>query len=488
MLVLAILFELLEFTLAALVLVLLARALMAGRASRRAPAISDRELEKAAGLEEKLALLIRRATVSSYDPAREDDSAFSGLESDLELLFPRVHASMTKRKLGERALLYEWKGRDPSLAPALLCSHYDVVPAEDAAEWKRPPFSGEIAEGFVWGRGAQDIKVTLASALDTAERLLGEGFAPRRSLFFAFGGDEEVGGLRGAGTIAAWLAEKGIRVSFVLDEGGPVAEGMLSFADRPLALVGVSEKGYMDVELEARGEGGHASMPPRRSATGRLARALAAIEDRPSRARLCPSVRSFLERLAPYSSFGHRILFSNLWLFGPLVAASLSAQPSTDALVRTSLAPTMLEGSPSENVLAARARAVLNARILPGDSSAALLERLRRIARPFGVSAEPAHPEAVVEPLPESPTEHEGYRAVRSALAASFPEAACLPILFGASTDTKHYARLAEAMYRITPLLQTNADIAGVHGRDERVSVENLRRCAAFYRALLADL
>ncbi|HET7838109.1 MAG TPA: M20/M25/M40 family metallo-hydrolase, partial [Rectinemataceae bacterium] len=440
------------------------------------------------GVEESLAALIRRPTVSWHDYGRADRAAFDGLAADLVGLFPLVHKRLDRKEIGDWGLLYECRGSDPSLAPAILCAHYDVVPADEPEEWAHAPFSGDIAELFVWGRGSQDVKCSLVCIMDAAERLLAQGFAPRRSVYFAFGADEEVGGPRGAAAIAGWLSAQGLRASFLLDEGGPVADGLFPLADRPLALIGIAEKGYIDVALIASGRGGHASMPPRRTATGDLARAIAAVEASPPPARLGYTLRQFLERLSPYVPFAQRLVFRNLWLLRGLVKAVFGASPATNALIRSTAAPTMLEASPKENVLADRARGTLNVRIIPGESSAQVLERLEGLVRRTGVEVRPAHEGLTVESLPESPVDHEGYRRIEAALAAAFPEAAPVPFLFSASTDTKHYRDVAEAIYRLTPLRQTTADLAGVHGRDERVSVANLRRCAIFYRALLASL
>jgi carboxypeptidase PM20D1 len=363
-----------------------------------------------------------------------------------------------------------------------------VVPADDAELWSHAPFSGDIADGAVWGRGTQDIKLMLISSLDAAERLLAEGKAPERTIYFAFGGDEEVGGNRGAGRIGAWLEERGVKASFLLDEGGPVADGLLSFADRPLALIGIAEKGYVDVSLEAEGKGGHASMPPARTATGDLARAIVAVEARPDRARLGYTVRNFLDRLSPYVGFGYRVLFRNLWIASPIVKAAFAAGPTTNAMLRTTAAPTMLKGSPKENVLADKAWANLNMRILPGQTIAENLERISRLVAKTGVKVSVRRPEQNVEPLPESPVDHEGFRAIESALAASFPDAAALPFLLSGGTDTKHYKDVAEALYRFSPVKQTSEDLAGIHGRNEHVGVSNLRRCALFYKRLIASL
>lgn len=466
----------------------LLRALFTPKAGPRRPPLPDSALEETAGVEEELAAAIRHATVSSFDPSDEDEGAFSAFKEGLKALFPRVHAELERHEIGDRGLLFVWRGSDESLAPAILCAHFDVVPAEDAALWRHGPFSGDLAEGAVWGRGSQDIKLMLVSSLDAAERLLAEGKRPRRTLYFAFGGDEEVGGNRGAGRIAAWLAERGVRASFLLDEGGTVADGILPFADRPLALVGIAEKGYLDVLLEAEGSGGHSSMPPARTATGDIARAVAAVEARPARSRLGYTVRNFLEALSPYVGFGYRLLFRNLWLSAPLVKAAFAAAPTTNALLRSTAAPTLLKGSPKENVLADRAEANLNMRILPGETAEGSLERISRIVAKSGVKASARHPAEVVEPLPESPVDHEGFRAIEAALAASFPEAAVLPFLLAGGTDTKHYREVAGAIYRLTPVRQTAEELEGIHGRDERVGVPNLRRCAIFYKRLIESL
>jgi carboxypeptidase PM20D1 len=473
---------------AAAIVVVLARALATSRAAPPAAPLGSDALSPAAGVEECLAALVRRQTVSSYDAKVEDGSAFASLKAELPRLFPKAHAAMTREEPGDRALLYSWKGTDAALAPVILCAHFDVVPVEDAAEWKHPPFSGDIEGGFVWGRGSQDIKCTLAAMMHAADRLAAAGFRPKRTIYFAFGGDEEAGGLRGARRLGEVLASRKTKASFLLDEGGPVADGMLSFADRPLALVGISEKGYVDVAVEAEGAGGHASMPPRRTAVGNVARAIVAIDSSPLRPRLGFTVRSFLDGVSPYIPFSVRLVFRNLWLFGALVKAVFGAGRLTNAMISTTFAPTMLAGGRKENVLAESASANVNVRILPGHSSEKVLARMARLARAHGATVRPAHPEAVVEPLPESPVEHEGYRAIGAALAASFPEAAAVPFLFSAGTDTKHYRSVAEAIYRLTPLRQTAEDLEGVHGRDERVGVDNLRRCELFYRALISSL
>jgi carboxypeptidase PM20D1 len=474
--------------LVAIVIIALFRAFPAAPRIVPGKDLEEASVAEAAGVEDALAVLVRRPTVSCYDRSAEDEGAFSAFKADLIRLFPLVHGSLGREEIGDRGLLFTWRGTDAELKPALLCAHFDVVPADDAAEWRHGPFSGDIAEGCVWGRGTQDIKLSIAAMLHAAERLLKSGFRPRRTLYFAFGGDEELEGERGAGRIAQSLAERGVRAGFLLDEGGPIAAGMISFADRPLALIGIAEKGCMDVRVEVRGAGGHASMPPRKTAVGELASAIHAIESSPPRSRLNFTVRSFLGKLAPYSGLPYRLLFRNLWLFGGLVRMVFGLANTTNAMIRTTYALTMLRGSSKENVLADLAFANVNVRILPGESSSEVLRRLERLCRPYGASVSLAHPGSLVEALAESSVDTEGYRAIVGALSASFPEAAAVPFLFSARTDTKHYRTLVDAMYRLTPLRQTAGQLEGIHGRDERVEIGNLRRCELFYKSLLERL
>lgn len=440
------------------------------------------------GLPGKLSAMVRHATVSSFSPEQEDEGAFSNLKSELASLFPLVHERIPHEEVGDRGLLYSWKGRDPSLAPAMLCAHFDVVPAADADLWRHGPFSGDIAEGCLWGRGTQDIKVCMATILEAAENLLARGFEPLRTLYFAFGGDEETGGSRGARRIAALLEERGVRASFLLDEGGPVSVGLVSFVAEPLALVGVAEKGYMDVLLEASGKGGHASMPPRRTAAGDIARAVAAMEAKPFPAVLARTVRGFLEALAPLTRRPYRFLFSHLGLSGPLVMKAFAKSPSTDALLRTTAAATMLSGSPKENVLADRATANLNVRLMPGHSAADALARIASIAAPFGVTARIHHEEFHAEASAESPASGEGWEAVVAALGKSHPGVAAVPFLMSGGTDTKHYPKVAAASYRFAPIRSTKEDLARIHARDERIRLEDLDDCALFFLSLMESL
>ena len=332
------------------------------------------------GVEEKLAALVRFPTISQFDPQQEDEAAFKALLDEISVLFPLVSSRLIHIEAGNRALLLEWPGSDAQSAPVILTAHFDVVPPGDLTLWEHPPFSGTISEAYVHGRGCQDIKITLVSLLEVSEKLLNEGFVPKRSIFLAFGGDEETGGTRGAGIISSVLTERGIKPEFLLDEGGPVACDILKFADRPLALVGISEKGYLDIAIEALGSGGHASMPPPHTASGAVARTVALSESRPFQTRITYTLAKMLEGLCPYVPFLYRLLFRNLMFTAPLVKAAFASSPTTNALVRTTTAATMLTGSEKENVLPESATAILNVRVLPGSTVSQTMLKINGMA------------------------------------------------------------------------------------------------------------
>src|SRR5438093_217598 len=307
---------------------------LAGRAEPSSAIDRDR-------VAEHLAAAIRFRTVSHQDPAEDDRAQFAGLRALLARTYPKVHRSLVRELVNGDGLLYTWKGADASAKPVLLMAHQDVVPVEPGTEatWAHPPFDGVIADGFVWGRGALDDKASLVFLMEAVESLLAEGFRPRQTVYLASGFDEEVGGLQGAARIAALLATRGVRLGYVLDEGLLVSQGVVPDVQEPVASIGIAEKGYVSVELVAETEGGHSSRPPPETAIGVLAAALDRLQRRPMPARLRGAPRREMQALAAHMPFRQRVMLSNLWLFGPLVVRALEKTPTTNALVRTTLAP-----------------------------------------------------------------------------------------------------------------------------------------------------
>jgi carboxypeptidase PM20D1 len=437
---------------------------------------------------EHLGAALRFATVSHQDPAQDDRAQLEGLRSFLERTYPRVHAALQREVIGDGALLFTWKGTDASLPPLLLLAHQDVVPVEAGTEqrWTHPPFSGAVAGGFVWGRGAQDDKGSLIAILEAVEHLLAQGGAPKRTVLLAFGHDEEVSGLRGAVQVAALLAQRGVHPLLVLDEGLAITDGLVPGARRPIALIGLAEKGYLTLELVAQGPGGHSSMPPLQTTAGIIAAAVARLEAHPFPTRLSGPARALAEGLAPVLPFGQRLALANLWLLGPVVERIYASTPNTAALVRTTLAATVLEAGTKENVLPQSARAVINLRLLPGDTIASATARVQSViadarveVRPLGAFASEASPEA--------PASGPAYELIAQSIRAVAPDVAVAPSLVLGATDARHYAGLGAPAYRFAPFRVQPQDLGRVHGTDERVSVEGLGEAVRFYLRLLQN-
>jgi carboxypeptidase PM20D1 len=434
-----------------------------------------------------LAGAVQFHTVARADGWPEDPAAVLALHRYLVTSFPRVHATLRREVVGGYSLLYTWAGSDPSLPPLLLLSHMDVVPVEAAAaqRWTAPPFSGRVAGGWIWGRGTLDDKVGVVGVLEAAEYLLGRGFQPRRTVYFAFGADEEVGGHRGAASLASLLASRHVTPALILDEGGLITDGVTGTAG-PVALIGTAEKGYVSLELRAEGTGGHSSMPPAHTAIGRLAAALTRLEAQPMPARIRGATADSFTVLAPELPFGRRLFLANLWLFEPLALNFLGSAPESNAMVRTTTAETVVSGGVKDNVLPQEATAVVNFRILPGDTIADVERHVQetvadpaiRVRRVGGAASEPSRASDCNRPE---------FALVARSLREVIPGTLVIPNLLSGATDSRHYAALSPAIYRFVPMRLTRADLRRIHGTDERIGVDNFGEVVRFYAQLLRN-
>lgn len=431
---------------------------------------------------ERLGRAIRFRTVSHADEARMDAEAFRGLLRYYESAYPRLHARLTVENVARLSRLYTWRGTDPSAQPILLMAHIDVVPVENEGAWKVPPFSGIVSEGFVWGRGAIDDKGNAGAILEAVETLVARGLSPRPTVYIALSHNEEPRGDASA-QIAAILERRGVRLSFVLDEGGIVADGVVKGVARPVALIGIAEKGYVSLALTTTSVSGHSSMPPRETAVGRLCRAVARLEAAPFPLALDGPTRHMLEYIGPEMGLGSRMALANLWLLSPLVKAQLAATPSVAASLRTTTAPTMLAGSPQDNVLPMNARAVVNFRIRPGETVASVTERVRRTIDDPGVDIKPWG--TTFEPSVVSDTGSRAFRTIRETIAEVFPASVSAPFLVLAYTDSRRYERVADNIYRFAPMVMRPEDLTLSHGVDERIGVRSYADCIRFYARLI---
>jgi carboxypeptidase PM20D1 len=471
---------------AALAMVLVVRALPRGAPDPPVPAQTPLPLDRGA-LAAHLgrALTFRTVSISAQTPP--DLPELRALHAWLEETFPAVHRTLEREVVSEGSLLYRWAGSDPDLAPVLLMAHLDVVPVEPGTEarWTHPPFDGAVERGFVWGRGALDDKASLLGILEAAELLAETGFAPSRDLYLAFGHDEEVGGERGAAAIAARLGQRGVHLLFTLDEGMAIAgAGAFPGLVRDVAMVGTAEKGFLSLALTARAEGGHSSRPPERTAIGALARALAALEAHPFASDLVPPVSSMFDAVADDVSFPVRLALRNRWLFGPALRRLLARRPETDALIRTTAAPTILRAGVKDNVLPSEARAVVNFRIRPGDTVEGVVAHVRRAVADPGIELEVLEGR---EPTLPGPPGGDGFALLARTIRETQPGVAVVPALSIAGTDSKHYGAVADETLRFLPLRLTRPEAARIHGTDERIGVDAYVDVVRFYVRLLEN-
>lgn len=470
--------------LGALVVVLAGRAaLMSPPSFDAGPAVSLPEvsLEAAAA---RLSGALQIPTISIKD-GRGDPESFRRFHAMLQREFPRVHETMTRETINEHSLVYRWKGTDASAAPILLLAHMDVVPVEPGteADWKQPPFSGAIVDGEIWGRGAMDDKTAVMGIMEAAEALLGVGFTPRRTVVIAFGHDEEVGGKNGAQAIAARFEANGEHFSVIVDEGGAVVDGSLPGVEVPVALVGIAEKGYASIELIVSSDGGHSSMPAPKGAIARLGRAVRLLDEHQMPGRIDGPTRTMLEAVGPHMPFALRIGVANLWLLKPLLVKVMLSQPPAAASVRTTTAPTIFEAGSADNVLPQQARAVVNFRILPGDTVETVLAHVRAVVGDAGIEARCL--DHCWDPSKPSPVDTEGFTALSQAIVHTFPEAVVAPYLVVGATDAHHYQHLGDGAYRFLPLVMKDEERSRLHGTGERTTVGGYGRAIRFYLELL---
>ena len=462
---------------------LIFRAMMFGRVPDAVEPLDESAVAAVDGavLAGHLADVLRVPTVSQLDAGQIDLGAFDRLHQVIERMYPRVHATLARERINH-SLLYTWQGRSPDLEPVALLAHMDVVPA-DAQEWSHPPFEGAVADGWVWGRGALDLKSTLVAILEAVEGLIKAGYQPERTLYLAFGHDEERGGEDGARAIVAELQRRGIHLAGVLDEGGMVTTGLVPGLGLPAALVGLSEKGNATIQMKVEAQPGHASMPPRHTAVGVLSRAIARLENNEMPARMSMARLMFTD-LGAFMPFGMRLGLANEWLLGRAVRNQLAANPTSNALIHSSLAVTVARGGSMPNVLPAEAQALVTCRLMPGDSSAWALDYVRRAVNDEAVQVSLVDA-YTWEASPVSPLDSPAYQSLAGAIRQVFPEAVVSPYLVLGATDSRHYAPVCANIYRFSPYVIDAGLLKTFHGVDERLQVDALGRMVAFYHVLI---
>jgi len=424
--------------------------------------------------------LIRCKTVSYNDKSLEDDGEFDKLISLMPSLYPRVFDVCSCNQLPDRALLLRWPGKNHG-DPAVMMAHYDVVPVNEE-NWENPPFAGIIEEGVLWGRGTLDTKVTFNGILSAANYLIAKGFQPENDIYFAFSGGEEVNG-KGAPNIVQYFIDHEITPAIVVDEGGAVVENVFPGVKAPCGLIGIAEKGMMNVQYRTRSAGGHASAPKPHTPVGVLAAACKKVEDHPFKAHIDGPAAKMFDTLGRYSSLLYRVIFANMWCFGWVIdLLGKKTGGEMNALVRTTSAFTQMEGSSARNVIPPEAKMVANMRLNPADSVASALEYLKKTVKDPAVEITALN---AFEPSRISRTDCEAWEKMAATVAETWPGTIVTPYLMVACSDSRHWGRISDKVYRFCPMEMSNEERATIHGNNERIRVEAISTVTEFYIRLM---
>ena len=472
----------LVYFLLVLIAVILARTLMFTPPKAEEKSFEDVEQDREAGVR-NLAALIQCKTVSYEDSSLEDDAEFEKLIGLLPELYPNVWKTCPLRRFDGRGLLFHWQGRTPGEA-AVLMAHYDVVPVEEE-NWRKPAFEAIVEDGVMWGRGTLDTKVTFNGILSGAENLIRQGFRPEHDVYFAFSGGEEVNG-PGAENIVQYFKEQGVELRLVLDEGGAVVEDVFPGVKGPCALIGIAEKGLMNLEFSISGAGGHASAPAPHTPVGKLSMACAKLESHPFKMHFTKPVLEMFDTLGRHSSFLYRMIFANLWAFGwVLNLLTKKTGGELNALVRTTVAFTQMKGSKAPNVIPPSASMVANFRLNPADSVQGAVDYVKRVIGAEDIQLKNLHS---MEPSRISRTDCEGWEIVSNAVAGTWKGCLVSPYLMVQCSDSRHYGAISDKVYRFSAMDMTAEERHSIHGNDERIRLECITRAVEFFMRVMKQL
>lgn len=433
-----------------------------------------------------LAKSIRYQTIATNDDNKIHAEQFKRFHTFLRQSYPLVFKHLHTEKVGAFGILMRWNGQDKKLAPILLMAHQDVVPIAKGTtrKWDQPPFSGNIHNGYVWGRGTIDDKASLIAILESTQMLLKKHQCPKRTTYFYFGDNEEIGG-KTAKLAAQMLKKRNVQFDYVLDEGGGVFNNAIKGVREPIAFISTAEKGYIDVELSINAAGGHSSMPPKKTAIGQISDAIRLLEEQQMTMHLRGLTQQFFETVSKHMNFTSRMAMANLWLFKPIVISRLSKKPMTNALLRTTTAPTIFNAGVKANVLPQKASAIVNFRILPGDTTNDVLEHVRKTIDNDNIKITKLKG---WNPSPVSSTEAEGFTLLKNnILRFAKSNVIITPSLIVGATDSRHFIPVAKNVYRFAMMQIDMSDLKRFHGTNERLSIENFKNMVKFYYAMMTS-
>ena len=449
-------------------------------------AIPEKNISDEVG--KRLSDVVKIPTVS-YD-THIDTASFIAFKNYLKTSYPLVDSLLEKEVVNDYSLIYKWQGTNPRLEPILLLGHIDVVPVEGASleQWTKPPYSGVIENGFIWGRGTLDDKVSILGALEAVTLLIKEGYQPERTLYMGFGHDEEVGGLNGAKAIAQRFEQQKIKFEYVLDEGMVVLENALPGLEKATTLIGIAEKGYASLKVTAQLEnGGHSSMPPTETAIGLLSKAIIKLEENPFPAAIEGPTKALFDHVGPELTLPNKLVFANTWFFESILLGQLKKTPSANASVRTTMAPTILEGGLKDNVMPSSASVTINFRILPGETTNTVTQYVKDVIDDERIKVETGAAAFSSDPSKVSDISSFGFKAIQKTAQEIFPDAIVTPALVIVATDSRHYKNVSDNIFRFLPLRMTNQDLKRIHGIDERIALKDYKKVIHYYHQLVKN-
>lgn len=426
-------------------------------------------------------------TISPENTAEFDSIQFQNFNTFLTNSYPLADSLLEHKTFNSFSHLYHWKGSDNSLKPIILLAHLDVVPVieKNIAEWKVAPFKGIVQQDTIWGRGAIDDKVGVVGIMEAVELLLQQNYAPKRSMYFAFGHDEEIGGRNGAVTMAQYLQDQGVTAEYILDEGGVVTEGLVPGMTEKVALIGVAEKGYLSLNLGVRIEGGHSSMPGKETSIDVMANAITKLKNNPLPSKITAPLEEFMEYIGPEMPFTNKMVFANKSILSPILLSVYESTTSGNAQIRTTTAPTIFNSGVKDNIIPLTASATVNFRILPETTTEEVIDHVKSVINDDRITIEKGG--FVSEPSKHSSPESEQFKMINTTILQLFPEVLVSPYLVVGGTDARHYNEVSDHIYRFSPIQLNKNNQKTFHGINERIAISDFYDSVAFYVQLIKN-
>ena len=430
-----------------------------------------------------LSKAIQIKTISFGDTLAIDTTEFTAFRNFMESTYPLMHSKLERFVFGEFSYVFRWKGKDTNAAPQVLMAHLDVVPVEAVAEskWTHPPFSGLITQDTIWGRGAVDDKGAAVAIMEATEELLRENYTPERTTYICFGHDEEISGRRGAKVFSKWFTENNIKPAVVLDEGGMIDTQQFKDLNKPVAVIGTGEKGYVNIDLVVELPGGHSSMPLPETAIDILNAAIGKARAEQMPAIITTPVQELLGVTVASQSFFNKMVVANQWLFKGALVSRMEQSKQTNAMIHTTLVPTIVKAGIKDNVIPTIAKATFNSRILPGQTSDDVVEFVKKAVNDPRVTVS-KQTISLMEPSTTTPSSHPAFKKLASITYKTVPNALVSPYLVVGATDSRYFRSFSDAVLNFTPI----QDAKGFHGIDERIGVSDLKRMVSFYRLFIS--